>query len=106
MALKITVFLIMMALLIAVLSFVGPQDSDKVFWRFIFRSRRIIDMICYAMFNVIAFIAIIKGTYDLIMTPLNDRSLIEVGKRLFGFLSIAVFSYIIFYSMKRFFEKE
>ena len=91
-----------LATAVMILSFIGPESSEAPFWKLIIRIRRIMDSICYSLFNLIAFAGIGKAIYDLFCS-LNGNDL---------FLSVLKLSGIVFliitmlYSIRRFLQNE
>ena len=102
MGLHLTLFLIFLALLVVLLDFFGPSESDRLFWKDIHSLRGIFDGISYTLFNVTGFLGIGKGIHDLLCSESDERLIITILKRTAGIIGILLLLSILIYSIRRY----
>ena len=90
---------------IVLLSFFGPEPSERPFWKMIHRIRSVFDTAAYTLFNAIAFIGIARGLYELIIIEGSDPAQ-TLLKRAAGILGTVLLGGILVYSIFRYFQKE
>ena len=102
----VVTFILVFSLTILILSFFIPENTDNKYFKIIMTIRRIMDKICYTFFNIIAFVGLGKGMYDLITSPIDSSNISSYLKRVIGLLGVVMLLYALIYSIKKFISKE
>ena len=85
-------------LIIVLLSFLGPEESEKGFWKTISIIRKMMDDFSYFLFNLFAFLGIGKAISDLV----HNMNMDHLSENIMAIFGIVLLAYILLFSICRF----